>query len=138
MSAWVWMVPLMLIVAPSMGSGTLKAWAAAGPRTSAADTAHLRRISVMVAPRLEEYVPVEKHGPERGVAEVLVERPARAAWGHRIERERHVSSGSGRRRDVRRAIRREPVVRLELDVDVVEVLVEEKVQPGLDVPAVGR
>src|SRR5207237_4247026 len=53
----------------------------------------------------------------------------------RIERRRHVACCRGG--DARRPVRREPVVDPELDVGVVQVLVEEEIQPGLEVPAVG-
>src|SRR5256712_9228616 len=84
---------------------------------------------------LQVHGPLHEHRLEIRVGKRVAERPARAPRGEGIERRGHVARCRGG--DARRPVRRQPLVDPEPDVYVVQVLVEEQVQPGLEVPAVG-
>src|SRR2546430_17011162 len=78
---------------------------------------------------------MHQQGLERRVRKAVGEWPSRPRRADGIERSRNVARGRGR--DAGRSISGLAVVGRELDVEVVQVLVEEEVQPDLQVAAVG-
>src|SRR6266849_5398191 len=115
--AWTW--TRMLSDAPSMGMGTLVAYAPVEMNTATSSILIELFIgspgvrSVFMSPLLEHYVPMDEHRPERGVHEAVGVGAPRPTRGGRVERERHVPR---RRGHVGGAVQsRQAVVALELD-----------------------